>query len=290
MPDVRDSSGVFGHTTDALFEASAIPIGSVIGDQQGALFGQACLQPGMVKNTYGTGSFVLMHTGDRPIGPAHGLLTTVAWRLHNRLSYALEGSIFATGATVQWLRDELQMIQSAAASEVLAASVPNTDGVYLVPAFTGLGAPYWDMYARGTLVGLTRGTSRAHIVRAALEAMAYQTRDVIDRMTAVAGVTVDRVRVDGGAAVNNFAMQFQSDMLQRPVERPQVVETTALGAAYLAGLAVGYWDSLEDIAASWRPERIYTPQMAPDRCEQLYQGWQEAVRRTRWGASDQGST
>jgi glycerol kinase len=290
LPEVRDSSGVFGYTTEALFDAAAIPIGSVIGDQQGALFGQACLQPGMVKNTYGTGSFVLMHTGDQPLGPEHGLLTTVAWGLNGHLSYALEGSIFVTGATMQWLRDELQMIQHVADSDALAASVTDTHGVYLVPAFTGLGAPYWDMHARGTLVGLTRGTTRAHIVRAALEAMAYQTRDVIDWMKAVAGVEVSRLRVDGGAAVNNFAMQFQSDILQIPVQRPQVVETTALGAAYLAGLAVGYWDSLEDIASNWQPERIYTPQMAPDRCEHLYQGWQEAVRRNRGGNAAHAST
>ncbi len=286
LPDVRDSSGDFGTTTAALFAGTAIPIGGVIGDQQGALFGQACFQPGMVKNTYGTGSFVLMHIGTQPLGPEHGLLTTIAWGLHGELTYALEGSIFVTGATMQWLRDELQLIDSADESEALAASVPDTGGVYLVPAFTGLGAPHWDMYARGTLVGLTRGTTRAHIVRAALEAMAYQTRDVIERMVEVGHVPLPNLRVDGGAAVNNLAMQFQSDILQVPVQRPQVVETTALGAAYLAGLAVGYWEDIEHIATHWTLEREYTPQIPAERCDHLYHGWQEAVRRARDWAVD----
>ena len=279
LPEVRDSSGIFGHTAADLFDGVSIPIGGVIGDQQGALFGQACVRPGMVKNTYGTGSFVLMHTGTAPIGPVEGLLTTIAWRLGGETSYALEGSIFVTGATMQWLRDELGLIQSAAESEALAASVPDTGGVYLVPAFTGLGAPYWDMYARGAIVGLTRGSNRAHIVRAALEAMAYQTRDVIDGMAQAAGVEAQRLRVDGGAAVNDLAMQFQSDILQLPVQRPEGVETTALGAAYLAGLAVGYWSGVTEIEANWHVGREYAPQMPPERCEQLYQGWREAVRR-----------
>lgn len=286
LPEIRDSSGAFGATVADLFDGTLIPIGGVIGDQQGALFGQACVRPGMVKNTYGTGSFVLMHTGHAPIGPVEGLLTTVAGRLGGETSYALEGSIFVTGATMQWLRDELGLIQTAAENESLAASVPDTDGVYLVPAFTGLGAPHWDMYARGTLVGLTRSTNRAHIVRAALEAMAYQTRDVIDCMTEAAGVAVPLVRIDGGAAVNNLAMQFQSDILQMPVQRPREVETTALGAAYLAGLAVGYWSDVTEIEANWHLGHEYAPQMPLERCDQLYQGWCEAVRRASgWTAA-----
>ncbi len=286
LPEIRDSSGAFGATVADLFDGTPIPIGGVIGDQQGALVGQACVRPGMVKNTYGTGSFVLMHTGHAPIGPVEGLLTTVAWRLGGETSYALEGSIFVTGATMQWLRDELGLIQTAAESESLAASVPDTDGVYLVPAFTGLGAPHWDMYARGTLVGLTRGTNRAHIVRAALEAMAYQTRDVIDCMTEAAGVAVPLVRIDGGAVVNNLAMQFQSDILQMPVQRPREVETTALGAAYLAGLAVGYWSDVTEIEANWHLGHEYAPQMPVERCDQLYQGWCKAVRRASgWTAA-----
>lgn len=287
LPEVRDSSGDFG-TAAACFEGTEVPIGGVIGDQQGALFGQACFGPGMVKNTYGTGSFVLMHNGDRS-GPVHeGLLTTVAWRLGGHTSYALEGSIFMTGATMQWLRDELQIIDSAAESEALAAGVPDTGGVYLVPAFTGLGAPHWDMYARGLLVGLTRGTTRSHIVRAALEAMAYQTRDVIDHMAAAAGVGVSTLRVDGGAAANDLAMQFQSDILQIPVQRPRLVETTAWGAACLAGLAVGYWQDQDELAACWRAEREFTPRMPAARCEALYGGWREAVRRA--GGWDAGAT
>jgi len=222
-----------------------------------------------------------MHSGDRPVSATHGLLSTIAWGLNGHLTYALEGSIFSTGSAMQWLRDELHMIRDAAESEALAATVPDTQGVYLVPAFTGLGAPYWDMYARGLLIGLTRGTNRAHIVRAALEAMAYQTCDVLDSMVAASGVSVSVVRVDGGAAANNLAMQFQSDMLQVPVQRPQVVETAALGAAYLAGLAVGYWESQDQIAANWCLDRTYTPKMPMERRDRLYRGWQEAVRRSR---------
>jgi glycerol kinase len=286
LPDVRDSSGVFGTTAPGHFDGVPIPIGGVIGDQQGALFGQACFTPGVVKNTYGTGSFVLMHSGAQPVTASHGLLSTIAWGLHGVLTYALEGSIFSTGSAMQWLRDELQILQSAAESERLAASVPDTHGVYFVPAFTGLGSPHWDMYARGLLIGLTRGTNRAHIVRAALEAMAYQTCDVVNSMVAAAGVPVSVVRVDGGAAVNDLAMQFQSDMLQVPVQRPQVVETTALGAAYLAGLAVGYWESQDQIAANWRLDRTYTPQMSVAHRDRLYRGWQEAVHRSRAWATE----
>jgi glycerol kinase len=286
LPEVRSSSGHFGTTAAVHFDGTAIPIAGVIGDQQGALFGQACFAPGMVKNTYGTGSFVLMHSGDRPPVASHGLLTTIAWGLDGRVTYALEGSIFATGATMQWLRDELQMIRDTAESEALAASVPDTNGVYLVPAFTGLGAPHWDMYARGLLIGFTRGTTRAHIVRAALEAMAYQTRDVLESMVAAVGVPVPLVRVDGGAAVNDLVMQWQSDILQVPVQRPEVIETTALGAAFLAGLAVGYWEDQDQLAANWRLERAYTPQLSAARCEHLYRGWREAVRRARGWATE----
>lgn len=280
LPEVRDSSGHFGTTSPAHFSGVALPIGGVIGDQQGALFGQACFTPGMVKNTYGTGSFVLMQSGDRPGPPRQGLLTTIAWGINGHLTYALEGSIFATGATMQWLRDALQILQDTAESATLAASVPDTNGVYLVPAFTGLGSPHWDMYARGLLIGLTRGTSRAHIVRAALEAMAYQTRDVLEAMTAATGMQVPVLRVDGGAATNEVLLQIQSDLLQIPVQRPQVVETTALGAAYLAGLAVGYWQDQQQIAAHWHADRVYYPQMSAERSAHLYRGWQEAVRRT----------
>ena len=292
LPEVRDSSGDFGITTAACFDGSSkVPIGGVIGDQQGALFGQACFVPGMVKNTYGTGSFVLMLHGNSPGRGQEGLLTTVAWRIGGRTSYALEGSIFATGATIQWLRDEMRIIDSAAESESLAASVPDTDGVYLVPAFTGLGAPHWDMYARGLLVGLTRGTKRAHVVRAALEAMAYQTRDVVDRMGAAAGTSVSTLRVDGGAAANDLAMQFQSDILRTPVERSQRVETTAWGAACLAGLAVGYWQDQNELASRWRAEREFSPCMPADRCQALYDGWQEAVRRAGgWTAATPSGT
>lgn len=282
LPEVRDSSGDFGTAAAATFDNdAAVPIGGVIGDQQGALFGQACFVPGMVKNTYGTGSFVLMNNGNTPGSGQDGLLTTVAWRIGGRTSYALEGSIFVTGAAMQWLRDELQIIGSAAESETLAASVPDTEGVYLVPAFAGLGAPHWDMYARGLVVGLTRGTKRAHVVRAALEAMAYQTRDVVDRMATAAGTEVSTLRVDGGAATNDLAMQFQSDILQTPVQRPQMIETTAWGAACLAGLAVGYWQDQDELASLWHAEREFTPRMSADRCQALYGGWQEAVRRAR---------
>ena len=290
LPEVRDSSGDFGSTTATCLDGTAaVSIGGVIGDQQGALFGQACFAPGMVKNTYGTGSFVLMHKGDSAGSPYEGLLTSVAWRLGGRTTYALEGSIFMTGATMQWLRDELQIIDSASESETLAASVPDTGGVYLVPAFAGLGAPHWDMHARGLLVGLTRGTKKAHVVRAALEAMAYQTRDVIDRMTAATGVRVSTLRVDGGASANDLAMQYQSDILQIPVQRPGMVETTAWGAACLAGLAVGYWQDEDALAACWRAEREFTPRMPPDRCEALYGGWQEALKRAGgWSAAVSG--
>ncbi len=290
LPEVRDSSSNFGITAPAHFDGAAIPIGGIIGDQQGALFGQACFQPGMVKNTYGTGSFVLMNTGAEPVTNTQGLLTTIAWQLNGQTTYALEGSIFATGSTIQWLRDELGMITNAAESEALAATVPDTDGLYLVPAFTGLGAPHWDMYARGMLIGITHGTRRAHIVRAALEAMGYQTRDVIETMAAASGTAISLLRVDGGAAANDLAMQFQSDMLQLPVQCPYVIETTALGAAYLAGLAVGYWEHQQQIAKNWAMAKSYLPHMSTPHRDQLYRGWQEAVQRTRgWTIAASGA-
>jgi len=279
LPEPRPSSGLFGHTAPDLFGA-AIPITGDAGDQQAALFGQACFEPGLGKNTYGTGCFLLMNTGDRPVYSTKGLLTTVAWGLPGGVTYALEGSVFVAGAAVQWLRDGLGMIRSAGETEELASSVPDTGGVYLVPAFVGLGAPYWDAYARGAILGLTRGTTRAHVVRATLEAIAYQTRDVLEAMTADAGIRLKSLRVDGGAVVNNFLMQFQADTLGVPVERPVVNETTALGAAYLAGLATGFWRSTREIAGFRACERVFSPAMPEDARQALYAGWRKAVARS----------
>src|SRR5690625_1595655 len=247
LPEVKESSEVYAYTIDYHFFGYEVPIAGIAGDQQAALFGQACFQSGMAKNTYGTGSFMLMNTGEQAVPSQHGLLTTVAWGVGGRVEYALEGSIFVTGAAVQWLRDELKLIDDASITEELARSVDDTAGVYLVPAFTGLGAPHWDPYARGALLGLTRGAGRAHIVRAALESIAYQTRDVLQAMEQDSGIKLQTLRVDGGASVNNFLMQFQSDVLSVAVERPVVTETTALGAAYLAGLATGFWASADEI-------------------------------------------
>jgi glycerol kinase len=290
LPRVRPSSGVFGETaapaggTGAL--GAGIPVAGAAGDQQAALFGQACYRPGMVKCTYGTGSFLLMQTGERAIPSEQGLLTTVAWGIGERTEYALEGAVFIAGAAVQWLRDELKIIASAAESEAIAASVRDTGGVYLVPAFVGLGAPYWDQRARGALVGLTRGSGRAQIVRAALEAIAYQVRDVVDLMARESGLPLGELRVDGGAAVNNWLCQFQADVLGAPVVRPRVTETTALGAAYLAGLAVGYWRSRDEIAELWAVDRRFGPEMPSERRERLYRGWRRAVERARDWASE----
>lgn len=278
LPEPRPSSGVFGHTNPDLF-GTAVPITGDAGDQQAALFGQACFEPGLGKNTYGTGCFMLLNTGSKPIYSSKGLLTTVAWGLPDGVTYALEGSVFITGAAVQWLRDGLGIITSAAETEELAASVPDTGGVYLVPAFVGLGAPYWDAYARGVICGLTRGTSRAHLARATLEAICYQTRDVLEAMAADAGLSLKALRVDGGAVVNNFLMQFQADILGVPVERPVVNETTALGAAYLAGLATGYWTDRREIAGFWASDRVFSPAMDPAAREGLYRGWRKAVSR-----------
>ena len=281
LPQVVSSSMVYGETDPAIF-GQAVPIAGIAGDQQAATFGQACYAPGMSKQTYGTGAFMLMNTGDQPRQSDNNLLTTVAWRIgEEHTQYCLEGSVFIAGAAVQWLRDELQLISSAAESEAVATSVNSSDGVYMIPAFVGLGAPYWDQYARGTIVGLTRGTGRAHVVRATLEAIAYQTRDVVEAMKADSGLDLPTLRVDGGAVSNDFLMQFQADILGVTVQRPQVTETTALGAAYLAGLAVGFWQSQDEIAQKWAVEKTFEPKMSADQREALYAGWKRAVERSR---------
>lgn len=281
LPEVLPSSAHYGETDANIFGA-AVPIGGVAGDQQAATFGQACYKVGSVKNTYGTGCFMLMNTGERAVDSHSGLLTTIAWRLGNQPTiYALEGSVFVAGAAVQWLRDEMQLIRSAAESEAVAASVSDSGGVYVVPAFAGLGAPYWDSFARGTIVGLTRGSNRAHIVRATLESIAFQTRDVVEVMIRDAGLQLETLRVDGGAVANDWLMQFQADILGVSVVRPAVTETTALGAAYLAGLAVKFWESSEQIAAQWSAEKTFTPRMSADERNTHYSGWQRAVERAK---------
>ena len=278
LPQVRSSSEVYGETS--IFGAP-IPVAGMAGDQQAALFGQACTRPGMVKNTYGTGCFMLMHTGTKPRASRNNLLTTIAWRIGNRTEYALEGSVFIAGAVVQWLRDELGIISAASEVEALASRVPDNGGVYLVPAFAGLGAPHWDPYARGLVIGLTRGSSRAHIARAALESVAYQVADVLSAMQRDSGIRPKELRVDGGASANNLLMQFQSDVLGVPVTRPTVLETTARGAAYLAGLAVGYWKDTGAIAAQWDVDRRFTPAMrAAERRRTLAQ-WTRALDRSK---------
>jgi len=262
-----------------------VPIAGIAGDQHAALFGQQCIRPGMAKNTYGTGCFVLMHTGTEAVRSENNLLTTVAWRLGGTLEYALEGSIFVAGAVVQWLRDELGLIGSAAEIEALAATVPDNGGVYFVPAFTGLGAPHWDQYARGAILGLTRGSNKGHLARAALEAIAWQSADVLRAMEADGGTPVAELRVDGGAAANNLLMQTQADLLQVPVVRAQVLETTALGAAYLAGLAVGFWPDRETLAAQWQEERRFVPEMAEAARDEARRGWEKALARAKdWEA------
>lgn len=288
LPEVRDSSSIYGDTD--LLGGGRIPIAGVAGDQHAALLGQACTRRGMVKNTYGTGCFMLMNTGDTPIPSHHRLITTTAWRLAGRPSYALEGSIFIAGAVVQWLRDGLGIIRSASEVESLAASVPDNGGVYLVPAFVGLGAPHWDPYARGAIHGITRGTTSGHLARAALESIAYQVTDLISAMQADAGLTLTELRVDGGATANDTLMQFQADLLGVPVVRPKVTETTALGAAYLAGLAVGYWSGLDEIAAQWQVERVFEPAMGREQIDALRGGWDRAVGRSKgWAKSEAGS-
>ena len=279
LPEVKPSSFVYAKTDFYIFGAQ-IPISGIAGDQQAALFGQACYYPGTAKNTYGTGCFMLMNTGETPIKSKNGLLTTIAWGIDGKVEYALEGSIFIGGAVVQWLRDELKMVNSASETEMYAEAVKDSNGVYLIPAFVGLGAPYWDMYARGTIVGLTRGAKKEHIIRAALESIAYQSLDVIKAMEEDSNISLKELKVDGGASANNFLMQFQSDILGVEVERPVVIETTALGAAYLAGLAVGYWKDKEEIAQNRRTDRKFTPQKSSEERDKLIKNWHKAVKRS----------
>lgn len=279
LPTVQPSSERYGSTVPELL-GGAIEIAGIAGDQQAALFGQACHSPGMAKNTYGTGCFMLMNTGTTPIESKAGLLTTIAWGLDGKVEYALEGSVFIAGAAIQWLRDELKIIDESPDSEFFAMKVEDTQGVYVVPAFAGLGAPYWDMHARGAIFGLTRATSKAHLIRATLESLAYQTKDVLDAMESDSGISLTSLRVDGGACANNLLMQFQSDILQVPVERPQIIETTALGAAYLAGLAVGFWKK-EEIKDGWNLDLQFKPEMEASSADSLYAGWLKAVERTK---------
>lgn len=280
LPEVKPSSCIYGYTSRGILGAE-IPISGDAGDQQAALFGQGCFRDGMAKNTYGTGCFMLMNTGEKAVESKNGLLTTIAWGVEGKVEYALEGSIFAAGAAIQWLRDEMRMIKSAAETERYAAAVEDTNGVYMVPAFVGLGAPYWDMYARGTVVGITRGTKKEHFIRAVLESLAYQTMDVLRAMEEDSGIMLKALKVDGGAVANNFIMQFQSDILKVPVDRPRVIETTALGAAYLAGLAVGYWQSKDDILNNWIMDRSFKPNMDEEKRSKLIAGWYKAVNRAR---------
>ncbi|MBC9785702.1 glycerol kinase GlpK [Heliobacterium chlorum] len=287
LPEVRPSSEVYGCTAPDNFLGHSIPIAGVAGDQQAALFGQACYEPGMAKNTYGTGCFMLMNTGDKLFDSKNGLLTTIAWGLDGKVEYALEGSIFIAGAAIQWLRDGLKILEAAPDSEYFAGKVKDTDGVYMVPAFAGLGAPYWDMRARGAIVGLTRGTTKAHIIRATLESLAYQTKDVLGAMEADSEIKLQALKVDGGAVANNLLMQFQADILGVPVDRPQVIETTALGAAYLAGLAVGFWTSKEELAKRWKLDNRFENEMAEEKRAKLYGGWKRAVTRSMdWELED----
>jgi len=281
LPEVRSSSEVYGHTAEHHFFGHRIPIAGAAGDQQAALFGQACYRKGMAKNTYGTGCFMLMNTGDKAIASGHGLLTTIAWGLDGRVEYALEGSVFVAGSAIQWLRDGLRMIKSAQDSERYAEKVTSTEGVYVVPAFVGLGTPYWDSDARGAVFGLSAGAKKEHFIRAVLESLAYQTKDVLNAMQEESGLSLTALRVDGGVVKNDFLMQFQSDMLQAPVERPIVNETTALGAAYLAGLAVGFWRDRGEIEQNWRLDRRFNPVMPAAESEALYEGWKKAVAATR---------
>ncbi|MBK8674172.1 MAG: glycerol kinase GlpK [Bacteroidetes bacterium] len=279
LPEVKSSSGIFGYTSPAVFFDLEIPICGVAGDQQSALFGQACFEPGTAKNTYGTGCFMLMNTGTERVVSKSGLLTTIAWGIDDKIEYALEGSVFIAGAALQWLRDGLKIIDSAPDSEYFAMKVKDTEGVYVVPAFAGLGAPYWDMYARGAIFGLTRGTKKAHLIRATLESLAYQTSDVLEAMEKDANIKLRSLRVDGGASANNLLMQFQADILNVEVERPKVIETTALGAAYLAGLAIGFY-SKEQISKERKKDSIFEPRMALEKREKLLRGWKKAVQRS----------
>ena len=280
MPEVKDSSCIYGYTDEHTYGGARIPIAGIAGDQQAALFGQNCFKPGMVKNTYGTGCFVLMNTGQEMIRSKNGLLTTIAWGIDGKVSYALEGSVFIAGAAIQWLRDELRLVYDSPQSEYYANKIEDTDGVVVVPAFTGLGAPYWDMYARGGIFGLTRGTKREHLVRATLESLAYQSKDVIEAMQEDAKIPLAHLRVDGGASANNFLMQFQADMLDTEVHRPRTLETTSLGAAYLAGLAVGYWKDLDEISEDFSIDRTFIPQMSQEKRAKNYKYWKKAIERS----------
>ena len=277
LPEPKPSSCVYGYS-DASFFGKEIPIAGAAGDQQAALFGQTCFNPGEAKNTYGTGCFMLMNTGETPVYSQNGLVTTIAWGLDGKVNYALEGSIFVAGASIQWLRDELRIIDSAPDSEYMAKKVKDTNGCYVVPAFTGLGAPYWDQYARGTIVGLSRGVNKYHIIRATLESIGYQVNDVLHAMKADSGIDLAALKVDGGASANDFLMQFQSDIINAPVKRPSCIETTAMGAAYLAGLAVGYWNSKEDVIKNWAVDKIFSPIMGEDERERKIKGWNKAVK------------
>ena len=279
MPEVRSSSEIYGYTKETIF-ACEVPIGGIAGDQQAALFGQMCTEPGSVKNTYGTGCFLLMNSGEKPIMSENNLLTTIAWKIGNTVNYALEGSIFVAGSVVQWLRDGLGIIRTSKEVEKLATSVPDNGGVYFVPALTGLGAPHWDQYAKGSIYGITRGTTAGHLARAALEGIAFQTMDIVRAMEKDAGCPLKELKVDGGATANNLMMQFQADILGTSVIRPKVTETTALGAAYLAGLAVGYWESIDHIKSQWGVEREFIPQADEETVQNLRDGWADAIRRT----------
>ena len=277
LPEAKPSSCIYGHSDPAFF-GGAIPIAGAAGDQQAALFGQTCFQPGEAKNTYGTGCFLLMNTGEKPVFSDNGLVTTIAWGLEGKVTYALEGSIFVAGAAIQWLRDEMRFIDSSAESEMMAMQVQDTNGCYVVPAFTGLGAPHWEQYARGTIVGLTRGVNKYHIIRATLESIAYQVNDILSAMKADSGIELSSLKVDGGASVNNFLMQTQADIIDAPVNRPQCVETTAMGAAYLAGLAVGYWASKEDVLENWAIDQTFEPVIEEEKRRMMIKGWNKAVK------------
>ena len=286
LPEVKPSSCIYGESDPSYFGGS-IPIGGAAGDQQSALFGQTCFQPGEAKNTYGTGCFLLMNTGEKPVFSDNGLLTTIAWGLDGKVNYALEGSIFVAGAAIQWLRDEMRLIDSSEDSEYMANKVTDTNGCYVVPAFTGLGAPHWDPYARGTIVGITRGVNKYHVIRATLESLAYQVNDVLKAMEADAGITLSSLKVDGGASANNFLMQSQADISNAPVNRPKCVETTAMGAAYLAGLATGYWKNKEEVLKNWAIDRIFTPEIQAEEREKKVKGWNKAVRYAYHWAKDE---
>ena len=285
LPEVRPSSCIYGEAL-AQFFGAPIPIAGAAGDQQAALFGQTCFQPGEAKNTYGTGCFMLMNTGDKPVFSRNGLVTTIAWGLNGQVTYALEGSIFVAGAAIQWLRDEMRLIDSSPDSEYMATKVPDTNGCYVVPAFTGLGAPHWDQYARGTIVGLTRGVNKYHIIRATLDSLCYQTNDVLRAMEADSGIRLAALKVDGGACANNYLMQTQADIINAPVQRPRCVETTAMGAAYLAGLAVGYWMSKEDVVQNWAIDRTFAPNIGAEEREKRIHGWNKALKCAYGWAKD----